>query len=89
MSTILLALYLPSLAWGQAKFAEPLKVAADGKRVKISFAVDQPTDVEVAVVDARGKVVRHLAAGMLGGKAPPPAPLAPAESRAPRRRPGG
>ena len=32
----------------------------------ISFAVSKATDVEVAVLDAAGKVVRHLAAGMLG-----------------------
>ena len=43
--------------------------------VKIAFAVSAPTDVEVAVLDAQGKVVRHLAAGVLGGEKAPPAPL--------------
>jgi len=33
------------------------------------------TDVEVAILDARGNVVRHLAAGVLGGESPPPSPL--------------
>ncbi|MCX7806795.1 MAG: hypothetical protein N3A38_16650, partial [Planctomycetota bacterium] len=50
--------------------------AADGE-VKIAFAVSAPTDVEVAVLGADGKVVRHLAAGVLGGEKPPPPPLRP------------
>jgi hypothetical protein len=49
----------------------------DGEQVRITFAVSAPTDVEVAVVDAGGKVVRHLAAGVLGGLKPPPEPLTP------------
>ena len=48
--------------------------SADGK-VKIEFAVSAPTDVEVAVLDAKGEVVRSLAAGVIGGKNRPPAPL--------------
>ncbi len=47
----------------------------DGARLR--FTVSAPTDVEVAVLDADGRVVRHLAAGVLGGENPPPAPLAP------------
>lgn len=43
------------------------KVAAG---TEISFALSAYTDVEVAVVDAKGKVVRHLAAGLLGPNAP-------------------
>jgi sugar lactone lactonase YvrE len=56
-------------------FAAKPTAAKAGDRVKISFALSAPTDVEVAVVSADGKVVRHLAAGMLGGKNPPPEPL--------------
>jgi len=52
---------------------------------KIRFTVSGPTDVEVAIVNAKGDVVRHLAAGVLGGggkgsqpaKNPPPEPLKP------------
>ena len=44
-----------------------------GNRVAITFAVSRATDVAVEVVDAKGKVVRHLVAGMLGKN--PPAPL--------------
>lgn len=44
--------------------------------MQIKFALSQSTDVEVAILDADGKVVRHLAAGLLGGENPPPQPLA-------------
>jgi len=52
----------------------PRAVRAAG-RVVITLAVSTPTDVEVAILDADGRVVRHLAAGVLGGENPPPAPL--------------
>ena len=58
-------------------FATPPAAARAGEAVKISFAAAAPTDCEVAVVDGAGNVVRHLAAGVLGGKTPPPAPLKP------------
>jgi hypothetical protein len=41
-------------------------------RAKIQFAADRETDVAVYVEDAQGKIVRHLAAGVLGTNAPPP-----------------
>lgn len=59
----------------EPKFVEPPKVTRAGEGWPISFAVDQATDVEVAVVNRDGKIIRHLAAGVLGGKNPPPAPL--------------
>jgi len=43
--------------------------------VRIAFTISEGTDVEVAILDAKGKVIRHLAAGVLGGKTAPPAPL--------------
>jgi hypothetical protein len=46
-----------------------------GDKVKVSFTVAAKTDVEVAILDSKGKVIRHLAAGVLGGKQPPPRPL--------------
>jgi len=52
-------------------------VVADG--VRITFTVSRPTDVAVAVLDAHGTVVRHLAAGVLGRR--PPAPLQPGLSQ--------
>ena len=48
-----------------------------GEKIAISFAVKAPTDVEVSVLDATGRIVRHLAAGLLGGEKAPPAPLEP------------
>jgi len=44
--------------------------AAD--KVRITFDVSAPTDVEVAILRADGKVARHLAAGVLGGEGPGP-----------------
>ena len=67
-------------AWaGEAPPAFTKKPAATraGDKTKIEFAVDRSTDVEVAVLGADGKVVRHLAAGVLGGRNDPPAPLKP------------
>ena len=56
-------------------FAKRPEIIRDGDRAKISFAVTTATDVEVAVLAADGKVVKHLAAGVLGASQPPPAPL--------------
>jgi NHL repeat len=66
---------------GEVRFAnKPVARKANGKMV-IAFAVSAATDVEVAILDAKGKVVRHLAAGVLGGKTPPPPPLKPGLSQ--------
>lgn len=43
----------------------------DGK-VVINFKVSQKTDVAIFIEDSSGKVVRHLAAGVLGENAPEP-----------------
>ena len=59
-------------AGGEATFSAKPTAARDGDKVKISFAAATPTDVEVAVLAADGKVVRHLAAGVLGKNAPEP-----------------
>lgn len=48
-----------------------------GDGAKVSFVLSAPNDVEIAVLDAQGRIVRHLAAGVLGGERPPPAPLRP------------
>jgi hypothetical protein len=50
--------------------------ARAGDGIKISFSVSTTTDVEVAILSGT-KVVRHLAAGMLGATNPPPPPLKP------------
>jgi DNA-binding beta-propeller fold protein YncE len=46
-----------------------------GEEVVINFAVNRATDVAVYVENAKGEVVRHLVAGVLGEN--PPAPLEP------------
>lgn len=42
---------------------------------RITFEVAQSSDVEIAVLDANDRVIRHLAAGVLGGEVAPPKPL--------------
>ena len=46
-----------------------------GDQVTIAFTVDRPTDVAVAIEDGQGKVIRHLAAGVLGKNPPEPLQL--------------
>jgi sugar lactone lactonase YvrE len=68
-----LILLVTSSAWaGQVTFTGQPAATRDGGEVKISFAVSAPTDVAVYVLDAKGRTVRHLAAGLLGENAPPP-----------------
>ncbi|MBM4039228.1 MAG: hypothetical protein FJ290_12010 [Planctomycetes bacterium] len=68
---------IAAAAEGGAKFAAGPTASRDGDGVKIAFTVSAPTDVEVAVLGADGKVVRSLAAGVLGASQPPPSPLKP------------
>jgi hypothetical protein len=60
---------------GEVKFEKVPVAKKAGAKTQIAFTLSAGSDVEVAILDARGKVVRHLAAGVLGGKAAPPAPL--------------
>ena len=55
----------PALA-SDVKFSSKPSATRAGGKVKIAFAASSATDVEVAVLDSRGKVIRHLAAGKLG-----------------------
>lgn len=73
--TLLLSLLLAfqPAATADLEFAAPPKATRDG----VAFMLSRSADVEVAVLDAKGAVVRHLAAGVLGGKNPPPSPLQP------------
>ncbi len=50
-------------------------VVRDGGSLFVEFTASELTDVTVAIKDGRGRIVRHLAAGVLGAN--PPAPLAP------------
>jgi hypothetical protein len=60
---------------GEVSFTAKPTVTGDGDKTKITFTVSAPTDVEMAVLAADGRVVRHLVAGVLGGPNPPPEPL--------------
>ena len=74
LSVLCMSVALPA---AKVEFVERPQVARQGEEVAISFALSQAADVEIAVLDADGRVVRHLAAGVLGGGEPPPAPLMP------------
>jgi DNA-binding beta-propeller fold protein YncE len=54
------------------KFTQHPKAVKNGNSYTITFAVSKPTDVEVAILNEQGEIVRHLAAGKLGPKAPAP-----------------
>ena len=75
MIRMLFLLLLLAPASQAPEFSSAPKIVKDGGGVAVAFALSKPADVEVAVLDAKGQVVRHLAAGVLGGKNPPPAPL--------------
>ncbi len=78
---ILLALGCLAAQGGEASFVARPQASRSGDKSVVSFEVSGKTDVAVYVLDARGKVVRHLAAGVLGGKNPPPEPLKPGFSQ--------
>ncbi|MHC4916563.1 MAG: hypothetical protein ACYTGB_13835, partial [Planctomycetota bacterium] len=58
-----------ALAGEAPSFTARPSVRKNGAGAAVSFSASAPTDCEVAILDAGGKVVRHLAAGALGGKA--------------------
>ncbi|MCG3177684.1 MAG: hypothetical protein BIFFINMI_00003 [Phycisphaerae bacterium] len=67
LGTIAFCLAVAPAAWGEIGFSDaPTVTRADGGWT-VAFAASAPTDVELAVLDKDGKVVRHLAAGVLGG----------------------
>jgi len=68
-------IYLAGASAGEIAFSAKPQVQKAGDKVTINFTVAAPTDVEVAVLNAKGEVVRHLAAGVLGAKNAPPEPL--------------
>ncbi len=70
----ILAQYLAASA-GEVSFASKPTAKKNGATTTISFAAGGKTDVAVYVLDAKGKCVRHLAAGVLGGEKAPPEPL--------------
>lgn len=69
---------LVSLCVSLTAIAADVKIIAgpqatrDVEKVQISFAVSAATDVQVSILDGQGKIVRRLAAGLLGKNAPAP-----------------
>lgn len=66
-------LSLPALAAEKAPafVKKPTAQRQEGKTT-IAFAVDRATDVAVSIEDSNSKIVRHLAAGVLGKNPPEP-----------------
>ncbi len=54
------------------EFAEKPRVARNGDNVSIRFTAKSLCDATVAIEDPQGRIVRHLASGVLGAKAPAP-----------------
>ncbi|MFC1672013.1 hypothetical protein ACFL01_02635, partial [Planctomycetota bacterium] len=54
---------------GEPAFVKKPVVAKTDTGYSVSFEADQDCDVTVGIIDKDGTVVRHLVAGMLGGKA--------------------
>lgn len=71
MKTILALLALLSPQEGP-RFASAPEVRTTESGVEIAFTAAAPTDCAVSILDAKGNVVRHLAAGVLGPEAPAP-----------------
>jgi hypothetical protein len=70
---LILFLSFSALLFSNASITKGPDIEKKGDKVTISFTVSEKTDVEVAILDANGKVVRHLAAGIAGAdKAAPP-----------------
>lgn len=66
-----------SLLAADVAFSLKPTVVKEGENYKLTFTLSLGTDVEVCVIGADNKVVRHLAAGVLNGKFPAPEPLKP------------
>ncbi len=54
------------------EFAEKPRIAINGSDVEITFTAKAHCDATVAIENAAGEIVRHLACGVLGDKAPAP-----------------
>jgi len=50
----------------ESMFKSPPSVSRNGQQATVSFELTRSTDVEVSVLNARGNIVRHLAAGIVG-----------------------
>jgi hypothetical protein len=74
--SILAILILGAAPSADVTFTQAPAAVKKGDRTVVSFALSKGADVEVAVLNGKGDVVRHLAAGVLGSRNAPPPPLA-------------
>lgn len=58
-----------------AEFKKKPRITVNNKQATITFEVAKPVDVAVGIINSKGRVIRHLAAGVLGKN--PPRPLTP------------
>jgi NHL repeat len=56
----------------ELSFASKPVVSGRGQEIKISFSVAASCDVQVEIINAASKVVRHLGGGVLGSNSPRP-----------------
>ncbi|MBC8871808.1 MAG: SMP-30/gluconolactonase/LRE family protein [Planctomycetes bacterium] len=75
MVVLALAIACQSGEAREVAFSSSPKVTKHADGARIAFATSAPTDCAVYILDRSGKVVRHLAAGVLGDE--PPSPLKP------------
>ncbi|MCK6471620.1 MAG: hypothetical protein L6R28_07730 [Planctomycetes bacterium] len=54
------------------EFAQAPKITRNGDHITIDFETKSNCDVTIAIEDEEGKILRHLACGVLGENAPPP-----------------
>ncbi|MCK6474152.1 MAG: SMP-30/gluconolactonase/LRE family protein [Planctomycetes bacterium] len=54
------------------EFAAPPAVTREGDRITIAFETKAGCDATIAIEDGDGRIVRHLASGVLGDNAPAP-----------------
>jgi len=54
------------------EFTQKPKITRDGDKVTITFTAKAFCDATVAIENPEGRIVRHLASGVLGKNAPPP-----------------
>lgn len=73
-AAIVSLLLTATLSGGQTPptFVKKPTAAQSGNKVKIDFATDRNTDVAITIEDKQGKIIRHLAAGVLGKNPPEP-----------------
>jgi sugar lactone lactonase YvrE len=76
---IILTLSISCILADTVSFTQQPKAVKNGNSYTVTFAVTKPTDVEIAVLNGKGEIIRHLGAGMLGKN--PPLPLKPGLSQ--------